>query len=410
MTLFIPPSASIPPEQTQVDSRLTPEVQLILTCARLELTPQQRQHLRYLCGVGIDWADLMRQATRHLMAPLVYRHLKVSALDCVPTDVLAALYSLSQNLIVRTMAMAANQQHLVQQILQPLGVPYALIKGPSLAQRYYHGLGLRQCRDLDILIDPDRLFEVVEATTAHGYQVDPGMLSMLYPGAYSTRQDLEIGCRHESVMMVISPNGVRVELHQRLENKGHIFNPRYILSKAEPFRANGVTYQVLPTTELFVYICYHHSRHQWAHLHWLADLDAMQRHPSFDRQAVETFALQVGLLTTVKAALALHGACGNPAPHRVRLKTPAERSMLDTCLHSLTCEGQIKAAHGPRSDAYDAWYIRLRYLVIVFLRPTYEDYKALALPESWHGVYYLVHPFRMWWKALNKLFSWITKP
>ncbi len=401
MSLSLSPSASLSSAQRQVDSPLTPELQLLLTCARLELTLPQQQRLRHLCREISDWSALMYEADRHLIAPLVYRHLKVSAFECVPASVIAVMHSLCKSRIIRTMTMAAEQQRLVQQILQPLDVPYALFKGPSLAQRYYGELGLRQCRDIDVLIASNRLFDVVEAVLAQGYQIDPGMLSDLYTEPFSSHKDLETACRYNSVMTVISPQGVGVELHRTLDSKGHIFNPGYLLTQAQSFVINGVSCQVLPTDILFVYICYHHSCHQWARLHWVADLDAIQAHPSFDRLAVETFAAAVGLKPRVSSSLVLHQVCGTSAPDKVKLEKEVDRSMRDVCLQGLACQELIKSSHKPRLYAFDAWPIRVRYLVIGFLCPTYADYKAMPLPKAWQWVYYLTRPIRLGWRMLN---------
>lgn len=395
MSLSLSLNPTLSPAQPQAVSPLTPEMQLLLTCARLKLTSRQQQRLNQLCGEVSDWSALMHQANHHLIAPLVYRHLKAIASPSISALALEQMRALCQKRIMRMMAMAAVQQRLVQQVLQPLGVAYVLLKGPSLAQRYYGGLGLRQCRDIDVLVDPARLLEVVDAIVACGYRIDLRDCN--------NRQDLEAACRYRAVVTVVSPKGSRIELHQRLDDKGHVFDPDYLLSKAEPFTANGVLYQVLPTSALFVYICYHHSRHQWAHLHWLTDLDAFQRHPSFDRQSVEAFATEVGLRATVGASLALHRVCGSATPHGVELACRSERSMRDGCLRSLASQEQIKALHGRRADIFDAWFIWLRYLVIVAFRPDYDDYKALPLPRVWQWVYYLIHPFRMARKTTVKL-------
>jgi hypothetical protein len=228
------------------------------------------------------------------------------------------------------------------------------------------------------------------------------MLSSLYTEPFSSRRDLEIACRYNAVTTVISPTGVRVELHRVIDSKGHIFNPRDLLAKAELFPINGVSYCILPAPTLFVYICYHHSRHKWARLHWVADLDAVQRHASFNQQAVETFASDLGLLTTVRASLDLHQVCSSSNPYAIELKTPAHRSMQDACLQSIACQEYISAAHGPRADAFDNWCILFRYLAIVSLCPTYADYKTMPLPKAWHGIYYLTRPLRMGWQVFSQ--------
>ncbi len=406
MAISVPDSASATSQQGVAHSPLTPELQLLITCARLELTDHQVQRLRYLCGEIADWSTLMHLADRHLIVPLVYRHLKTLAADVVPESALSPAYSFCQRRVIEIMTMVAEQQRLVQAVLQPLAIPYTLFKGPSLALRYYGELGLRQARDIDILIAPQRLFELSQVLLEKGYRLDSGPLAERY-GHGLDLKDLGAVCRYLNVVTLISPRGVRFELHRLIDSNGYIFRSHDLLAKADSFTINQVSCQVLPTSALFVYICYHHSRHQWSRLHWLADLDALQRHPSFELEAVKEFAYQVGLWPTVEAALALHQACSQPDPQTVELHNPQARSTRDACLKMVAASPEDEVAlmqNRPTPDFNFSWQIRFKYLcylAIFHVHPTYADYEAWPLPLALHPIYYLTRPVRVAWRQLT---------
>lgn len=368
---------------------LSPDLQLLITCARLELTSLQQEQVRGLCRQIADWSATMHLADRHLVLPLVYRHLRSLEPETISKSALSAMRQLHQNRLIHIMGMVAEQQRLVQQVFHPLGASYALVKGSSLALRYYGNLGLRQWRDIDVLIAPDRMFEIAQAMVDRGYRT--------YPEALGGRA-LKFACQHPAgETKLISPQGTVIELHPWLDRKGCIFPTQKVLALAEPLKMNGKVCQVLPTCLLFVYICYHHSRHQWSKLHWLADLDAFQRHPSFDLAATQTVAAELGLGSTVQAALALHQACGQPNPQAVVLHNQRDRTMRDACLHSLATGQELQTSLRPAVDFSFTWQVKLRYLfalTIAYLRPTYSDYKAWPLPSVLYPLYYLIRPMR----------------
>jgi hypothetical protein len=406
MTTSVPTTINAAAQAREIDTRLTPELQLLLTCARLELTDAQKQRLTRLCGEIVDWSSLMNLAHHHLMLPLAYRHLRSLAPEVIPAPALATMRSLCQRRVIEIMTMAAEQQRLVTQVLQPLGIPYVLFKGPSLALRYYGQLGLRQARDVDMLIAPSHLLALSKTLLERGYRLDPGHLTERYDQGL-TPDDLGAACRYLNVVTLISPNGVRLELHRLIDSHGYIFRTDDLLAKAENFDINGSPCQMLPTSELFVYICYHHSRHQWSRLHWLADLDAFQRHASFDLQAIQDVANQWGLWPTVASALALHQACSEAMPESAELYSAQAHSMRDACLQMLAAgpENEVRLMQNrPTPDFNFSWQIRfwyLCYLTFLHVHPTYADYKAWPLPLSMHSIYYVARPVRLIWRQFS---------
>lgn len=367
-----------------------PDLQLLISCARVELTLLQREHLHELCNQITNWPALIDLADRNLILPLVYRHLRSLTAEAVPVPVFSAMRGLCQQRVLRLMSMVAEQQCLVQQIFHPLNISYALVKGSSLAQRYYGELGLRQWRDIDVLVSPTRMFDIVQAMVNLGYRTQPEIL---------LARELKFACQHPAgETKLISPRGTVIELHPWLDRKGCIFPTQKLLAQTEALDISGVTCQVLPTTALFVYICYHHSRHQWAKLHWLTDLDAFQRHPSFDLSAIQAMASRLGLTSTVEAAISLHKAFSFSDPQAVFLPYKYERTMRDACLMSIVKGEKIDTRKRLGVDFSFTWQVKIRYLcalTVAYLRPTYSDYKAWPLPPMLHPLYYLVRPIRM---------------
>ncbi|MEL7065424.1 MAG: nucleotidyltransferase family protein, partial [Bacteroidota bacterium] len=124
---------------------------------------------------------------------------------------------------------------------------------------------------------------------------------------------------------------------RRLDKKDFIFDVNDALETAEPVKWSGLSMNTLRPDLHFTYICYHHSRHLWSHLHWLADLDLMLRSDKLDHSQIQQTAKQVGLTPTTDASVALHGLLSRPDEW---LESPAEQGLegefLNACLSNLS--------------------------------------------------------------------------
>lgn len=102
---------------------------------------------------GIDnWAPVMRMATEHRLAPLLYWHLREYGID-VPSDVrraLAAAYARQKTIAAAQAATLAE----LGATLERAGIAIVVLKGGALAQLIYAEPGLRPMEDLDLLVAP----------------------------------------------------------------------------------------------------------------------------------------------------------------------------------------------------------------------------------------------------------------
>ena len=135
------------------DIRVQPEVDLLLCCARTRVRPESQPRIRAAAQKNVDWMALVRLAMRHDVMPLLYRNLQHVCPGSVPENIhgpIGARYQ-EQAAQVRGPAPCEELVRLLS-LLEEQGIPAVPYKGPTLAQRLYGDLALREFGDLDIMI------------------------------------------------------------------------------------------------------------------------------------------------------------------------------------------------------------------------------------------------------------------
>lgn len=215
--------------------------------------------------------------------------------------------------------------------------------------------------------------------------------------------------RYVPVVELRSPTGIMIELHQALAKSGCVFSTSKYLKASVARPVEGIDLRVLPCTELFVYLCFHHSKHRWSSLHWCADLEAFWQHPELNPLQINALARKLGLAATVEESwklrseletLALYGAL------------PAERPpsrLLADCMAALT-RSFLPVIEPPEQrrepDFPYGWQKTPGYrwrIQCARFHPSAYDYFDWPLPARWHWLYYLVKPLRVMRSGLGRL-------
>ena len=377
-------------------ARPLPEIgttaRILLLCARESLEDEHVELIRRLCGQVADWGMFIRQAEFRLIVPLVYRHL--SALDdqAVPEEAMAELKARTRSAMIRNLAMTGIHHRLVRDILRPLEVPYLFFKGPSLAYRYYREPGLRQFRDIDLLIPRRHMVRVGKQAREAGFRPheDP---------AWGTDDGLRFLQRYSGMMNWISPEDVLVEMPSSLDGDWDRLPTDELIEQAETVEVAGLTVPVPKTADFICYLFKHHSRHHWARLHWIADLNAILDHPETDLPEILDRARTRGFERTVKAACAIHQAVAQAEPWKASFDDPFAHELFRHCLTNL--EGDFEQELALR-ETFPATSIDIdlkrrqrRYWLqrnLVRFRPRTEDFLERPLPARCHFLYYLLRP------------------
>ena len=364
----------------------------LLLCARESLDDVQAELLRRLCAGVADWSAFVAQAEFRLIVPLVYRHLAALASGEVPAEILSELKARTRRVTIQNLAKTAVHHRLMRDVIEPLDVPYLFFKGPSLAYRYYREPGLRQFRDIDLLIPRRHMVLVGQRLREVGFtsNKDP---------AWATDDGLRFRQRFIGMMDWISPEGVLVEMPSSLDDWDRLPTDE-LIAEAEEVNIGGLSVRVPASADFFCYLCKHHSRHHWARLHWIADLNAILAHPDFDLAAALAQARRRGLERTVRAVLAIHDAVASAEPWTAEFSDPFAHELFRCCL--LNLEGDFEQELALRS-AFPSTSLdvavrrrRRRYLLernLNRFQPRDSDFLQWPLPARWHWLYYVLRPF-----------------
>lgn len=384
---------------------LSPAARLLLACCHPQLRGAQAERLQVCAGAIEDWNALVDQAGHQFISALTHRHLSRHCADRVPPKALTALHQAAQRVGTRNLFLLHELRVLERDFLSPLGVRFLVFKGLTLAQRYYGSLALRQSRDIDILVPADHLYALARRLRDAGYRLMASDLVV-------SDVDLRHYCATAGEVNFISPQGAIIELHQLLDFTGAQYpvTTDCLLSHADNEVLGKRDYAVMPTTDLFIYICYHHARHRWSRLHWVADLSAISSHPSFNLQAIRRRAAQLGLLRLIEAALHLKAVLfegsTEPPPSRFAVQMISDcRRFLnpDVLPPEITRQSLVARTGGILVDRWRRltwnWHVnthlrnRLNYLRFM-ARPCYIDYLFMPLPKRLSFLYRVLRPTR----------------
>jgi len=382
---------------------MRPEDCVVLICARTRLNSAQVSALEYWGGQIEDWAKLVEKVGPHRMAALILHHLRRNLAATLPESARYSLHSLAMSEVALYLRIASTQKKLINQVLKPSGVRHVFIKGVGLAEQYYPMSGVRPCRDIDVWIDPNEIGNIWERMQALGYR-------RLEKPDQTHRIPAHDAARLLPTIDVISSDGAIVEIHSRYDHSGLTFDPNAIYERSQLIETTLGTIRVPSLEDHFIYICQHHTRHLWSRLRWLVDLDAFERSPEFDREAVRCRLAGTDLAPTVEACFALTDCLAKPD----RLHEDCgsnEAAELKHWIVKAAIEGP-DAVNNARNligspDFALPWQYSWKHLVKVKLqqlKPTQADYLAIpAAAEHW-WIYYLIRPFRLAGRVLAKIF------
>jgi hypothetical protein len=200
------------------------------------------------CPPSLDWDALIRLAIEQGVAPLLAvrtRHLRL------PVPVRERLESIYSSNSIRNLRLAAEESR-ISAALGAAGLRHWPLKGPTLSERLYGDIGVRQIADLDLLVEP--------ANFAHA---DALLASLGY--VRQTAGKIESLARAQELVYVRNSTAPAsyLDLHQRL-----LPYVRRDPLAARVF-ADGMTRE-----NLLLYLCANQITHRFARLRYLCDVTA----------------------------------------------------------------------------------------------------------------------------------------
>lgn len=372
---------------------------LLLLLSRPDLNDAQKQVASELCGTVEDWGLFTGLASRKFSLPWVSHHLSQIGFQIPDQEIATAAQSAARQMIMGTLQVTGAQAAFHKACILPLGVDHLYMKGPTLAARYHSKPALRFCRDVDLLVSENDYEAVVRRAFDEGYLLwnDP-----IETPCVPSERDIRAVLKYADAVAVTSPEGVLFEIHREVDKHSGFFRTQDLLASTEPLETGGQSLNVLNTPALLTYICYHHTRHTWSRLHWLADLDAIRTHPTYDHNATMSYARKCGLDELVEACLKFCELTADPDRANHVDRSSREAQILDLCKQNLdgdlALEYSIRSNFGLLGLPFDwmvrptmKWQIRMRH-VLTRLQPNFSQYHSWPLPGGLQWLYYFTRP------------------
>jgi len=384
------------PDPTPIISRISPEAELLLACARTTIDAAGAARIERLLQRDIDWDDVIALARQHAVVPLLYTTLQRGFAQLMPHTALAELRAEYLAGAQQSMALTAELLRLMK-LFGEAGIQALPLKGPALATLAYGNLSLRSFSDLDILVRPHDVPAAKAILLARGYYSDPPM---------TKRQEALRLRTHYVLAFVHEARPVCVELHYRFRPQYFVFdlNSEQLWSNLESVAVGGVTLPSLALADLLLFQCAHGANHCWESLGWICDIAELVRsQQQLDWEALQRRARELGSQRILLLGLLLaHELLDAPIPEIMLRRVRGDRAV--SSLSKWVQSNLLARSNGTPGlfartlfhlRARERWRDRLWYCLRVAPITTAEDWALLPLPVSLAWIYSLIRPIRL---------------
>jgi hypothetical protein len=373
-----------------------------LTIASSWLAPElwhdrQESAVHEAMGGGVDWEEYLRLVDRHRTPAVSWAALKRVSRLAVPEPVQRELQGRSEACRMQ----AVGHALLLAEVLKGFngdGIAGMPMKGPLLSQELYGDIGLRQSRDVDIMVEPQDVLRAQACLQKLGWHADASSFPM------SPRQR-EAQLRHEHHIAYVRPHGACcLELHWRaIWDAPDDSSRRWARSVACCWR--GYSYQAMNPIDQALYLCSHGSDHRWFRAKWLGDMARMSASGLVDWEAALEEARRTNQERPVLVCLRLlREVHGFPVPAAPASARELPSFLIDRAVVELT------AAPEPKQTSILFRLLKARYDRLLRPQSTWKslaalaysrpDFRVLHLPDSLFWAYAPLRPFLWVWRRL----------
>ncbi|MGH9967415.1 MAG: nucleotidyltransferase domain-containing protein [Pyrinomonadaceae bacterium] len=375
---------------------LRPEHELVVCCARTQVSDQTSERIKELLQGAIDWEFVYSFALTHFVLSLLYPTLSTIAPSSVPPEQLSRLKDYYQKNAGRNLYLTGELGRILLDFAAA-GIEAIPYKGPALAVSAYGKLELRRFVDLDIMVRKADVLRAKELLVARGYQC--GVAWTDAQQSLLLRTQHNFGLSRDKGRMI-------VELHWEVASDlfASSFQAEQLWDRLEPLTLLDFSVKSLSVADLFLSICVHGSKHLWTRLAWICDVaEILRTRADLDWQEVWERARLTGTERMMLLGLYLaHHLLDAPLPDDLKANVASDKALAllaqkvygrlfcGAALEQPTLRESFKFNMRLRPD----WRSRMRYCRFL-LRPTDGDVRAVQLPRPLSFAYYIMRPLRL---------------
>ena len=363
-----PPARHIEAPDVQSED-VSAAVQFVRLCGRATLNPREALAV-HESGVALlpdEWLHVVHIAAASGMVPLVFlQAARAGLLQTMPTDVATALADGCRQTLVTNRSLLRQQQELLS-ALEARGIQAIVLKGLSLAVRYYQEIGLRPTSDVDLLVRRSDLQRADQVLRELGYQTQGGRPTIWNDGDLS----------------YTSPKGHKLELHWELTHRPSYrigLSAKRAWARAQTVDVANQPMRVLSASDELRFLCVHCTaghrlRPEGPRLIWHMDIAQVVRTlpSSWDWPAFVEDTIALRLAAPVYQAL-------NGCQASLGLRLPPDA--LDRLRDASTTQAERDAWHASQRDSFSAETLQSLLSAASNVTQVIAFLKGVVLPGS----------------------------
>jgi Uncharacterised nucleotidyltransferase len=373
-----------------------PEKQLLVCCARTQITPEIATAIRKILSGSLDWNYLLWEAEENSITPLLERHLTAIAPGAAPPAAQQQLKKTCRANTVRCLYLTAELINILR-LFQAQNIPVIPYKGPVLAAQAYGDVALREFEDLDVILPQSDVPKAHEIIVSLGYKpkfdwiLSPGAAASLVPGEYNYRDEAR---------------RAMVELHTEITLRHFPTKPDLdaFIRNLAPVKLSDRDVLTFTAEDLLPMLCIHGSKDFWERLSWIADVNELvQSHPALDWDRVLRFAQPLHAARMLNLGLALASTVlGASLPAEISSRVQADRvagevasevreRLMSRPFRTLDAAGRFHFRRRMLVGKLDGWRYAMRLAVV----PSEDDWQMVRLPGVLAPLYIALRPLRL---------------
>ena len=379
-------------------SDLSAEFDLLCSAARVK--PEFRQIATALHG-EIDWTVLVSLAAAHSVRPQLIHAFQQLEWVGVPAETKKSLLNFLQLHKARSLFVAGELIRLSDAFSQK-AIRFATFKGPSLAAGLYGDLALRECNDIDVIVEERQIARAEAVLGSLGYASAFG--GPLFRGAF-------LGYQKQYMFVRENPE-LAIDLHWDFTGGSTPF-PLSSLEIWRDLEKTNIGGQAVPTlarANLALLLAGHGAKEGWRCLSWVVDFALfVEKHRDLDWLNLLERARRKGCGRTVlvgcRLAARLLGACVDHNVLRLTENDVQARQAADALSRRISHGFPTLALDREFGDLElcENWSQKARTIGKLLTTRTVGDYASMPLPRPLWRIYHLTRPFRLANKAIIRL-------
>lgn len=276
-------------------SGMSSEGRLVTLCARTAVSEFVRVEIADLACDGVNWDVVCQMSKAHGVAPLIYRNLVAICPASVPSAIHEAYRRHNQATALMNNVLAKELVALLD-ALAAKGVTAIPFKGVTLAQVAYGDLSVRECGDIDLIVEQRSVSQAGKVLWSYGYEHAKSNIDF---EAESRKFNHVFHKRNGMVTVNLQWGFARHHTGTRLD-------PNLFWGRLKPVGLPTKVVMGLCPEDLLILLCMHGTTHAWRQLKWVCDVaELVRRKPALDWSRVLFQANECGCRRMVLLGLAM---------------------------------------------------------------------------------------------------------